>query len=293
MGWLFFFIFLGLCILVALWFEKSKKKDYEILHKTEAPDFASSNTTIHTTKYRYSPSEIFKAEHISYSRIKLYIQCPRKFELIYLQGYEEEIGRAAKLGNIVHEMLREYMLRKVGYESEPIDDRSRDQIMSSFNTAKESLSIDYLINTRDVAPYIDNFVMMNINSDIEKILYLEEEFESMIQRYKVKCVPDRIEKTNNNKLRIVDYKTGKKEYVDKKQLEMYGLIMSEFEGTNIELEFQFLKTGERMRWAYSDILGRNVFTWVMNYIKEIESSNYFPQKRAVLCNYCGVSQYCY
>jgi len=293
MGWLLFFIFLAIFILLVLWIEKNQEKNRRTSYKNNILNLPSPVTTIQAPKYKCSPSDIFKVEHVSYTRINTYTMCPRKFELIYLQGHKEEIGRAGQLGNLVHEMLREYMMAKVGHEWALVDDRSRDQIMSLFSTAKESLSIDYLINNQDVVPYIHNFVMMNKNSDIEKILYLEEEFESKIQGYEVKCIPDRIEKTNNNKLRIVDYKTGKKEYVHRKQLEMYGLIMSEFEGVNIELEFQFLKTGERMKWAYSDTLGRNVFKWVMNYVKEIESSNYFPQNTSVLCNYCGVSQYCY
>jgi RecB family exonuclease len=133
---------------------------------------------------------------------------------------------------------------------------------------------------------------LNPNIKSDQVLHFEKEVNVDIDGYKLKSIIDRCDSNNNGEVKIIDYKTGNKKYVQNIQLEVYALALSQIEQNNYELEYQFLKTSEAKRWNYTSDLYDKSKRWILNSVDEIESTDYFPPKRSRLCDYCGVSQHC-
>lgn len=122
------------------------------------------------------------------------------------------------------------------------------------------------------------------------------DYEEMIQslgknRY-ISGKFDRIDKMPDNSLRIVDFKTGKKDS-DKFQLTFYKLLAElNFDLPVKTVTFYYLNKGEVVDFDLSKTTKASIKKQVGEKIKKIEDAWRFPPHFNGLCNHCDFKEIC-
>lgn len=258
---------------------------------TILPNFANQSNKPSASRWQISPEEIFKENYVSYSRLNTFKTCNKHFELAYLCGLPDPPGSAAYHGSVVHKMLELYSKDQVTCNSKLKFESSHvKEIMQYKGKALEQEGTLYPISETDLITNIRNFLSINKGRNVSDILETEQTVLNPVAGYTVKGIIDRVD--GGYPKTIIDYKTGKKQYVSKHQLNLYALALLNDTYEPCSLEFQFLKTGETMSWNFTQMEAERTRKWMLDTIATIESKTYFARNTR-FCNWCGVREYCY
>jgi hypothetical protein len=222
----------------------------------------------------YTPEELFRTEYISFTRLKTFIECPKKFEIIYLKKEDRnlDLGKRVSIvkGKLVHKILELYVKRNLGQFPDclALGKNVVNDILNYYSEAKlrilEECDSEVLnrISRKELMGYIQNFMELNFPGRlIDRMLggkcqyipptvYAERYIFLNIDGYNFKAIIDRID-FYPMAVSIVDYKTGRPNfsYILNQQLEFYSYLLdillrrSEMK-LPIYMECQFLKNGK-------------------------------------------------
>lgn len=264
----------------------------QALHKVtsvENTTFPVARPLSKTEAWKIEPDDVFKKEYVSYSRIKTFKTCQRKFELIYLYRLEDISGREAKLGSLIHKIIHLYTAHHNGLLSGPLENNSAvEELLNFYDQALLSTELTAHVPKHEIIPYLNNFVALNRKDNLQ-VKASEYEIDSSIGEYRLKCIIDRIDSENI----IIDYKTGKSQNSANQQLNVYAYALNKGIWTPSRVIFQFLKTGSVREWEYTPCLHRATEEWLLEGIHKIENTKVFKRNTCRLCDYCGVSEHCY
>lgn len=222
----------------------------------------------------------FKYLPYSYSRMSTYLQCPRRFKLHYIDNvpeqYDQYILMALSKGSKVHSLLEKYP--KIETESKSYD------------------IVEKFIRSPVAEPYLDAILNEKPNKR-EFPFGLTKDFEcteydspDALYHGKIDMIT-----TINNRLTLVDYKTGKakeQSYQNYAQLILYGIYF--FQKTNVqEIDIAFV---------YVEHDHENTLTLKREYLEhykdmfrkivvDIEGDTEF-QKNTKNCKFCPYAKHC-
>lgn len=270
-----------------------KQKTSSPINKTSIRTNRISDTRI-IKEHKFSPRNVFHENYVSFSRLKSFDNCPRLFELVYLCGNKDESGYAAEKGSLVHKILEILFRDKEGEVREIIESISPNfasHMRSLFYESQKEEDFKYSFEFSEILPYLEVFLNQNRNRD-EVFVMQERTINTTIGPYDLKCIIDRID-IGEEDMRLIDYKTGRSDYVLNKQLEVYGYAAGEGIFVPATLEYQFLGEGHIKEWRFTEAKYNAVEKWVLSKIEKIENTRYFPTKRSGLCKYCTFHGLCY
>jgi RecB family exonuclease len=233
---------------------------------------------------------------LSASAMKTYEQCPRKYYFNYIQRAPKKHWDHFDLGNVCHKALevfhQEYMKAKTE------DKRTLAQIMGyAFSIARKdfpkmndtmlsdakSMLMDYLINVKENGMPDVKGVESSFNFNIT---------DSIIIRGFV----DRIDKMEDGRFKIVDYKTTKNErYLDEFQLLIYGLWLRKDhpDMTSFRGEYVLLRHGSKTKnyeFSMEDV--DKVEKKIIAYADSIRNEDTWSPIPTGLCNWCDFKEIC-
>lgn len=166
--------------------------------------------------------EFLKKQRYSASRLNTYLECPLQFYYKYVLGLSEaedlldEPG-SADVGNFIHELLEE-VFKKFINRKPVIDKEYKDYFWEIFNnkfssSIEKRMKSDSLLLKGIIKNRLEKLLEEEANSQIKKILYLEEEFKGELKLPEMSfdfiMKVDRIDEQEDGSLTIIDYKTGK------------------------------------------------------------------------------------
>lgn len=239
---------------------------------------------------KFHPSEVFSKKYISYSRLATFEKCPLLFDIVYLRGVKDVSGRAAQLGQLVHKIIALWSESQMNSNILKLSPRDTNQVVSFFDDAVRQLNLTQHFSILDVTPYVTSFAVLNSTNSL-LIQRIERQLTRFVNGNKLLAVIDRIDKGDDHHL-IIDYKTGNRKYVTRKQLDLYAYALSDTFRGNIMLEYQFLKSVERSTWRFTDRMYKDTEHWLLESVDKISSSTRFPKNVTKLCDYCSVKMYC-
>jgi hypothetical protein len=163
------------------------------------------------------------------------------------------------------------------------------KIMAYRISAEEAEGNKYIISDQELRDSIMSFFGLNRGLERCAVQAVEHEINTNIFGYPVKCIIDRIDIGSPE--RLIDYKTGNRKSVTRAQLNFYGLCYTGSNYRPVDLQYQFLKTGESSTWTFGKAEAAAARAWMEASIQEIEGTTFFV-KNTYLCNWCGVQQMC-
>jgi CRISPR/Cas system-associated exonuclease Cas4 (RecB family) len=175
----------------------------------------------------------FFTEPLSSSRLKTYLECPRKYYLKYIKGYKEAFMptnayNAKAMGVLMHEVLKE-LFKKMPASLTDFKKEAKELI-----EAKKAKGMLWEIESDIWLLKLENFFVFEMERFEEgwEIFALEKVEKREVGGFNLMGIIDRIDKKKDQYL-LLDYKTGKVfvETSEKKalesndfQLEFYSLL---------------------------------------------------------------------
>lgn len=266
--------------------------------------------------------EEIKLPTYSYSKLELFDQCNHKYKLQYIDGnYSNESTLVLDLGTIAHkgeELKARYLI-----ENQPIDyDYIKNVVMNGIeeytdkdkqyikgvNELKRKYFIDYYTKCNKTGMtydekldiYFSTLVNKNFLDNGWKVLAVEKAFKFV---YNNRCILkgfiDRIDINGNGDLRVVDYKTSKATYDDKKlntplQMVIYALACREMYGKlPIEFMYDFIFLNQEQKACSKGYLnrGEKKLNKILDKIDFCLQNQIYKPSPTPLCYWCNFASH--
>lgn len=239
--------------------------------------------------------------YLSYSQIQTFEICPLHYKLKYILKIPTPQTSAQSFGTSVHATLRDFYQNWINGNKIKIEDA---KILLKNNWINEG----YLSKKHEQETYkkaqklILEYLKKNFNKNNLPIA-LELPFSFMVENIKLGGRIDRVDIFENNKIEIIDYKTGQntpteKELLNNKQLTFYALAASEVKDKLLnktpediiltlyylekEMKFTTTRTKNQLENAKKNILEK---------AEEISKSNFLCNK-SIFCKNCEYKMLC-
>jgi len=189
--------------------KRKPQKDASALGKKSAAEVKEILKNIKDNNQRglrFNPSAL----RFSVTSMGVYMDCPKKYEMKEILGMpsrddEDDSSGALNFGSWVHHILEEAVKRKIKTKEELME------LMKEY--LKEGIDEDRSCRIMEI------FWIRNRN-DIQKASITEQDFKFMLDGFAFSGRIDRIDDLGNNRVRIVDYKTGGEPTKDKRELQL-------------------------------------------------------------------------
>lgn len=212
------------------------------------------------------PPIIFRAEkpplRLSYSKLDLYLRCPRCAYVKYVLDVPEGVREVTDLGNLTHQVLQRFFERWRGDDAEGRPLPGVDDLLAMGRAAwnaSHGRGDTPRVHERDQLLAQLALLFQRLHDPRANILELEHEIEFPYPRaghvHTLKAKIDRIDDLGGGRFRLVDYKTGqdwktlREPKRDDLQMGVYALAMDERYGAGAPVsgsaEYWLLRSGER------------------------------------------------
>ncbi|MFI5245927.1 MAG: RecB family exonuclease, partial [Gemmatimonadales bacterium] len=193
----------------------------------------------------------FRNQHLSYSRVSRFEQCPLSFKLQYIDKRASEPGMPLRFGKVVHAALEAIYREVIANEHTGTLDEDRAVALLSDAWANDQLI--GLSEFAEGATLIREFVRAQGVVDHRDVLAAEQEFRVSAGRFEVLGFIDRIDRLADDSVEIIDYKTNRqlftREEVDSSlQMSLYEVAVRQKWPwvKRVKLTFAMLRHGVRL-----------------------------------------------
>ncbi len=278
----------------------------EIVKYLDSPPDAA---TIEELRYTPSMSESGRGptphNQYSFSRIKSFYQCPLRYRYRYLKGLNEAFRSIESyLGSIVHDVLEWIYEEREKRESPTLDaalkllaDRWTAGLSGEITVIRCSDEADsYLVTAREL---IEKFHRSTFSKDRSTTIALEQRLSFRLADDIIFTgFADRIGRTENGRLFVVDYKTSKKEGDDSEfseglQAPLYAACAMKNNDENQALAGYHYLRHESTSWQSVDSTrAGELLDRFRQLAAEVKSATEFEPRPGILCAWCGFNAIC-
>lgn len=230
-------------------------------------------------------------EHLSFSRIKRYAQCPKSYELHYRAKTSAQPNASLVFGKLVHAALERTYRQIVN-----------DQISGRFPVELLVAAYQYewtRAALTDFAAFEEGLRLLKAYAtahpevDYASVLAVEQEFRLPVDRFEVLGYIDRVDRIDDETVEVVDYKSNRllfsREEVDRDlQLSIYAMAARTLWpwAKNIRLSFYMLRHAMRLETSRSreDLDAARQYVAALGH--QMETATEFPARLNANCAYC-------
>jgi RecB family exonuclease len=193
----------------------------------------------------------FKNQHLSYSRIARYEQCPLSFKLQYIDKLPSEPGMPARFGSTVHAVLENLVREHVRTEvvASLSEERALELLQEQWTEHEMTGAAEYA----EAADIVRTFVRDEGIVDPSDVLGIEQPFEIQVERFKVLGYIDRADRIEGDGVLVRDYKSfrvlpDRSEVDSSLQLSLYAVAAEQLWpwAKHVKLELHMLRQGIRL-----------------------------------------------
>ena len=267
----------------------------------------SKTDVIKTHEYVFTPPRKF-----SYSELATYERCPYQYRFKYVLRIPVRASYNASFGTTLHATLEEFFQAMQAREAAPqgtlFSAPQKTEEKFTAPTLKELLEMferhwleEWYPTKKLIAEYKQkglDFLRAFYHKhegNWPKIKYLEKEFTVRIAGFAVHGFIDRVDDVGNNKVEIIDYKTGKsplKPKKDNEQLMLYAIAMEDvFEHKPVRVSYYYTDINDKHSFAVNAKRLDEVKVWVLDLAQKIRSGD-FTATPGHVCLSCEFREIC-
>lgn len=250
-------------------------------------------------------ADLYPVTYISYSQIQTYQMCPLHYKLRYIMNIPSAPSPALSYGISVHSALRDFIMEiRAKHDVSP---ELMNQILK-----KDWISLGYTSRTHEEQTYKQAETMLrgfaqNTLTDKPDPVGIEIPFNFWLKgkngSLKVGGRIDRIDRLANNKIEIIDYKTGPNVPTEKKVKEDFQLSFYALAATNVRdqifpkkpdeiiLTLNYLEANKKLSTTRSAEELESAKTKILSLVDEISHSD-FRCTGGMFCKNCEYKMVC-
>jgi RecB family exonuclease len=241
----------------------------------------------------------------SFSRIKTFHQCPLRYRYRYLKGFPEAFRSIESyLGNVVHDVLEWLYEEREKRESPSLEpalkilaDRWTAGLNDEITVIRLSDRADgYLVTGREM---LERFHRGTFSKDRSQTVALEQRLNHKLADDIVFTgFADRIGRTENGRLFVVDYKTSKREgdsseFSEGLQAPLYAACAMRSNDDEEALAGYHYLRHESTRWQSVDSArAGELLDRFHQLATDVKSATEFEPRPGILCAWCGFNAIC-
>jgi putative RecB family exonuclease len=239
----------------------------------------------------------YKNDHLSFSRISRFEQCPLSFKLHYIEKKTAAPNDSLRFGKAIHAVLEVLVREHMEQERTELlpADRAAElwqktftaEGLSGFEMFQEGLGI------------IEAFIRDQGIVDHQDVLAIEREFHLPVGPFSVLGYIDRVDRVDDETVGVVDYKSNRmlftREEVDGSlQMSLYHLAAQQLWpwAKKVKLTFHMLRHGIRMVTERSQEQLDAAIKYVESMGEQTETATEFPARLNSNCIYCDHKASC-
>jgi len=251
-------------------------------------------------KSKEAGKEKLSFKTFSYSQLETYLRCPLQYKYQYLLNIPTPPQAATSFGTTIHQTLQQFYQV---YQKNPAVDHKK--LLEIYYQKWIPLGYSSSIHERRMKKEGEAMLLKfyeNFHTKDIKIIDLEKLFKLKIgPGIIISGKIDRVDLLNNNKIEIIDYKTGKipqeKEIKNSLQLSIYALAAKEpllynKRLSQIKLTFYFLDETKKISLEPKIDQINKVKEKIKEVVKKIKEDTVFPPQVGVWCDFCPFKMIC-
>ncbi len=241
----------------------------------------------------------FRNQHLSYSRLSRFEQCPLSFKLHYIDEVPAAPSPQLSFGKAIHEVL-EKLLWEHCLEGRPgpLSELRSMELWQEVSQAND-MAGGGLDRFQEGAGILTAFVRRQGVIEPESILGVEQEFSFPVGPFTMVGFIDRVERLDDETVRIVDYKTNqqlfsREEVESSLQLSLYHIAAQTLWpwAKKVRLSYHMLRHGLSQDTERTDEQLEVVLQYVEALGRRIEASQEFPTRLNSFCPSCDHREQC-
>jgi DNA helicase-2/ATP-dependent DNA helicase PcrA len=276
-------------------------KDLRILNEQNSGEFLLKKEELKLPNY------------FSFSQFASFSKCPLQYKYAHLLKVpvsEEKYNLT--FGKVIHNCLYQFLLPILQGEN-----KMQSKLFSSNDESKETISKDRILSLYKELWQNDGYQNIETRDDYyrkgEKLLvdfyealktdklpsvyFLEKDLRFKFKNNTIIGRIDRIDKLENGKFEIIDYKTGNgKEKLtadDKKQLILYKIMIESVLDIEVErMTYYYLETSNKLSFSAKEKEVEATIEWLASNISEISKKEFSPNPSSFNCSFCDFKGIC-
>jgi putative RecB family exonuclease len=251
------------------------------------------------------PSRPTPRNQFSFSRLKTFDQCPLRYRLRYLKGMSEAFRSIeAHLGSSVHEVL-EWLYRERDDHVDPDPQTMLERFAATWQDGRgDDLAViritdsedDYLRRGREM---LDRFYREVFVADRSTTVALEQRVGRRLTPEVVFTgFADRVGRTANGRLFVVDYKTSRSrgngsDFSEGLQAPLYATCaLDAHDDAEALAGYHYLQLGETSWRVVSRDHGAALLERFLALAEQALAATEFASRPGILCAWCGFNAVC-
>ncbi len=239
----------------------------------------------------------FSNEYLSYSRLKRYAQCPKSYQLHYIQKAPSAPNASLLFGSLLHAALervyREILAGKLSGRF------PEDRLLAAYKDEWSKSGLTEFALFQEGLSILGAFARQHALVDHTSIVAIEQEFRLSVDRFQVLGYIDRVDMVDDETVAIIDYKSNRtiftREEVDHGlQLSIYAMAARMLWpwAKKVRLGLYLLRHGILMETTRTeeDLAAAREYIAMLG--RETESAKEFPARLNENCVWCDHNAQC-
>ncbi|MBC7174053.1 MAG: PD-(D/E)XK nuclease family protein, partial [Polyangiaceae bacterium] len=239
----------------------------------------------------------FKNQHLSYSRLTRFEQCPLSYRLHYIEKKQADPGLPLRFGKTIHAVL-ERLLKEVldDERSGPLSEERAIELYREAWGAEQLTGMDVFAEGLRI---LRDFIRDQGVLDHRDVLAVEKEFRLPVGPFTVLGFIDRVDWIDDETVEVIDYKTNHqlftRDEVDTSlQLSLYHVAAQRLWpwAKKVKLTFWMLRHGVRQETTRTEEQLADALAYVGTLGRQTEVATEYPPRLNANCSYCDHRKDC-
>lgn len=239
----------------------------------------------------------FRNQHLSFSRLSRFEQCPASFRLHYIEKKQAEPGLPLRFGKTMHAVLERLV-------QEALDDERRgplseERAVELFREAWGQEGLTGLDVFQEGLRILRDFIRVQGVVEPRDVLAVEKDFELPVGPFAVVGSIDRVDWLDDETIEVIDYKTNHQLFARddveaSMQLGLYQVAAQHLWpwAKKVKLSYWMLRHGVRQETTRTEEQLADVLAYIETLGRQTESATDFPARLNPTCAWCDHRRHC-